>query len=1110
MSAVRTSSRGAATATGLRAAGAGQLRNRREPTRAAETENASEDGGQSARAYRTLDAFLQAHEIPAKSTSVKFTHTRLRPATTYYIPEDEEDEFERLYYNDIIRADQPCTLTESQFVRDPLAPGVNAIDLDFRFPLPATDAGAPPDDAASTADGNSTVVSACSSQLQPGGGKATARQFPRAYTYERHLMPFVREYLRLLFKYYELDSDSPVSVFVLEKPRPKQRTDANGNLQPVVGDGVHLMFGLATTAAHHTFLRSKMVEWVDAHWCNQASPYAIPGIDNSAESIVDLGVVTGKNSWLKYRSQKPSDTMHYRISFAHQYTVDDRWDGDPDAEYVCCASDAVFGPWVQTTLLSHDPKRKRGDPREVSFLKKFHRELSVRHRGFPMGILRAAFADEFDAFSRPVTRRANAATAAYQPPSGMGGAQNAPGVPAELAGFPSPAELAIQVRDNESLQHWLQEFMSRVGCIDRAARDGRSMAVTEVIDYAMCLPAKYYEKGSYALRLNVGFALHSYHPALLIVYLAFCAQRVDFNFAAKVPQICDKWAAFEPPVQGGITFLSLRWWAQTDAPEAFDQIRSSTLDFFVESVLDTVTLGEVTNPRKKFTSGCSDHDIARVLYKMVGPRFKCISIKHRQWMYFANHRWHMDECGSTLRYLISSDLRQLFYAKVQEVMTRATEHADPESEEYQRLTKRAGKIHATWTMLGDARAKDKIMVEACELFFETKLLDKLDADGWLTCFENGVFDARTMTFRDGRPEDFLTKCTGYPYKPLEECDPEDLARLRVYLEQTFPQPRVREYMLDHAASTFVGDQAINQCLHIYDGRGQNGKSRWIMLMKLMLGEYSAPLDISFYTSERGQMGRPLPELVKIINTRYIDSNEPSEGETLREGPMKVLTSGTDELSARDLFDNRVRTFISKAHPIIAANNPLGVNATDHGTWRRLRRVIFHSLFTRTPVHNDPNRPYQFPIIDGLETLLAKWKQAFAALCIERVKETRGLVRLSLCPEVEQATNEFRREQDVIAAFIEERVRVLQGAVITKTELDMEFAAFFRQNGGDYRKISNKKREITERMNRQFGAAVENRWHGVQMITNYGDLVSDSNSVYTASIDPSDTTTLLAA
>ena len=58
-----------------------------------------------------------------------------------------------------------------------------------------------------------------------------------------------------------------------------------------------------------------------------------------------------------------------------------------------------------------------------------------------------------------------------------------------------------------------------------------------------------------------------------------------------------------------------------------------------------------------------------------------------------------------------------------------------------------------------------------------------------------------------------------------------------FMTQIFPDPELKRYMWEHAASILYGVN-INQKFTIYTGCGSNGKSVWVDLLNGVLGEYA--------------------------------------------------------------------------------------------------------------------------------------------------------------------------------------------------------------------------------------------------------------------------------
>lgn len=956
---------------------------------------------------KSLTEFLVAHALAKDAPKKADTHLENgNYKRKFKIALEEEDHFEELYYRDVIRPNTPHYLLEEQFMRDgDNIPGTLAIDLDFKF-----------------------------------AGESLVRQ----YTMATHILPFTRALMMEIHRLYDLDPDDTlIRAFILEKPAPRVKNAGT------VSDGIHMLIGLAIPMLHHTWLWEKMVAWVNEHWCTATNAQGEPvptflNTVNDATSIVDRALMAGNTAWLKYNSRKAGDTMIYKVSHAYEFGIDmDDW--TPAQGYDGTVSDGKFGPWVQTDI--SPPSAPSG---ELQWNKKHYRELSVRNRKVPVGVTRESMDAELGEFRTARDRTRAGIVDDPASSSGIGGRKQ-DGVPNI-----DPNQLRL-ICDDTSLGECVQLFFDYLSPNDSVTR--------EIWEYTMSLPPEYYAKGSYQKRLNVGFALHHHSPNMLVVYIAFCAQRDEFDFN-RVPDICDKWMSFAPR-PGGIQSKSLAWWSRTSVPEKWSAIRESTIDYLIEQSLETITIHDVNNPRKKNANGCSDCDKALILYRLASGLFKCASIRGNVWFAFRNHHWMEDDQGTTLRAMISRELRALYLEKARGIMKVLGEATDIESDHYKVLQLRADKVLEIAKALGDRKTKDNVLFEAREMFYDPDFLQNLNTNMYLTCFENGVLDMKAKVFRPGYPEDYITKCTNTRYTPLCEQPPEAIERTYAYLRQVFPVPSTLEYVIDHIASLWFGDSSVNQRLHMYEGVGSNGKSRFVNLLCKMLGTYAVYIEVGFYTQDRKQLGDATPELFAIIGCRLMHSAEPNEGASLVEGPMKQVTGGTDEISARAPYGQLV-TFIPQVNPIIQTNNLPKVITTDHGTWRRIARILFLALFTRTPVYNDPNQPYQFPLLspEKMKEMFEEMKTVLASISIDRAMKTGGVI--GMCESVLAASEEYKQDQDIVAAFMSDKIESHSGGVVKHSELRKEFDEWCINIHGTKHLAQRKFKDLTARMDRQYG------------------------------------------
>ena len=152
--------------------------------------------------YKKLFDFLQDHKYE-KTNSLHQrgpTHTRIGDKDagiyggSYYVPEEENDIFHMLYFQDIIKKNKQEYLTERQF-NDNTASIMVDIDLHFALDLPK-----------------------------------------RVYTRD-HIDDLVDLYLAELSKIYQFDDDAAFNVFVFEKEQVNRVKD-----KKITKDGIHMKF----------------------------------------------------------------------------------------------------------------------------------------------------------------------------------------------------------------------------------------------------------------------------------------------------------------------------------------------------------------------------------------------------------------------------------------------------------------------------------------------------------------------------------------------------------------------------------------------------------------------------------------------------------------------------------------------------------------------------------------------------------------------------------------------------------------------------------------------------------------------------------------------------
>jgi len=586
--------------------------------------------------------------------------------------------------------------------------------------------------------------------------------------------------------------------------------------------------------------------------------------------------------------------------------------------------------------------------------------------------------------------------------------------------------------------------------------------IKETHMYAQTLPAKYYDPGSHLLNRKIAFALKHTDDRLFLSWVKLRSKAEDFDYR-DIPKLYNDWKVyFKNNKDTSITRRSIMFWSKQDAFDEYEKVKATTIDYFIDESIGSQT----------------EFDLAQVLKQMFKDRYVCVSYatKGGVWYVFKNHRWEPDK-GLSLRMAISKEMYSL-YASKSEDLEKEYHHYDETDDRAEYIKKKVAKIRDIMIKLKRTNDKNNIMREAMELFYDSEFIKNMDNNRYLLCFNNGVVDFKNKVFRDGYPQDYITKTTGIHYVSYSTDNVETKKtgdEILDFMEKLFPIPDLNRYMWDHLASCLIGTNK-NQTFNVYHGSGSNGKSILADLMSVTLGEYKGTVPITLVTEKRGSIGGTSSEVAQLKGVRYAVMQEPSKGVKLNEGIMKELTGG-DPLQARALYCES-ETFEPQFKLVVCTNNLFDIQSNDDGTWRRIRKCDFVAKFVDEDETHTDETPYVFPKDKTLKEKLPLFAPVFASMLVMRAFDTDGVVKD--CEYVMNASNKYRNGQDHIAAFVSDMVIKTGDPMdkIKKTALSNTFKFWFQQEQGNTK--MPKGQELHAYMDKKFGVCGAAGWSGVKM------------------------------
>lgn len=487
--------------------------------------------------------------------------------------------------------------------------------------------------------------------------------------------------------------------------------------------------------------------------------------------------------------------------------------------------------------------------------------------------------------------------------------------------------------------------------------------------------------------MRLGWCLRNLDHRLVDAWDEFSKNSIKYKAGE-----CEKMWRFMK-VTHGLGIGTLRMWAKTDNPEAYLDIASEDIQ---QLIYDSSTR--------------THHDIAKVIQYMFQNDYVCSSLKHRCWFEYSNHRWHMSDCGLGLRIRISTEVWKEYNRAVIKYSAMANSAAcQADQGRFQEMAKKFSMI------AGDLRNqtfKEKLIRECEELFYVNHFEELLDSNTDLICFEDGVFELNSMTFRAGRHDDYLSFSTGISFIAYDPNHP-IVHQINAYLAQVLVKESVRDYVMRLFAS-FLSGKIPDQKVYIWTGCGSNSKSKLVELFESCMRDYCCKFPVTLVTGKRAASNAASSELVRSKGKRLSVLQEPSEGESFNLGILKEI-SGGDRIMARALFKEPIE-FKPQFKILLLCNELPHVNSDDNGTWRRLRAIEFTSKFCDNPVEEN-----EFPLDLDLSSKMEHWSEHFMSIILfvyyPKYRD-EGIIEPQ---EVKDSTNEYRCLSDHLAQYLSARI-----------------------------------------------------------------------------------------
>jgi putative DNA primase/helicase len=358
-------------------------------------------------------------------------------------------------------------------------------------------------------------------------------------------------------------------------------------------------------------------------------------------------------------------------------------------------------------------------------------------------------------------------------------------------------------------------------------------------------------------------------------------------------------------------------------------------------------------------------------------------------------------------------------------------------------------------------------IAACMTALSSRLtisIVDLDHDPWMINVGNGTIDLRTAELLPHTREHYITQQTHIPWVDGASCPTWD-----AFLRTAMGGDMQLVLYLARAIGYSLTGHTTEQCLFFLYGRGSNGKSTFLGLVKEMLGDYacSAPRDLLMTQ----KMPKHETEMARLLGKRIATGAEVGDGQRFDEPKVKDLT-GSDVIAARRMQENFWD--LTPTHKLwLAGNYRPTIIGADIGIWRRIRLIPW--LVTITESMKDRE------LANKLRRELPGIMRWAVHGCLEWQR-----IGLGEPPSVVEATETYRVESDVLGSYFADACVFERDATISRAALRESYERWCKEAGHEpvgARRLAERLREHSVIDNDvRDGNRVRNGWRGVRLLT----------------------------
>jgi putative DNA primase/helicase len=317
--------------------------------------------------------------------------------------------------------------------------------------------------------------------------------------------------------------------------------------------------------------------------------------------------------------------------------------------------------------------------------------------------------------------------------------------------------------------------------------------------------------------------------------------------------------------------------------------------------------------------------------------------------------------------------------------------------------------------------------------------EDIDLNPWLLACRNGVIDLRSGKFRDGRPEEYITKVSPIEWKGFDEKCPQWEHFLFDIFNDNQELVDYIQRLLGYATSGSIHEHIMP----VFWGKGRNGKGTLVKVLQYIMGPLAGTIQTELLLHQKMQRSSagPSPDIVDLKGLRMAFASETEEGQRFSASKVKWLTGG-DRLVGRNLNEKSLIRFDPTHHIFLLTNNKPTVAGDDYAFWQRMHLIPFRISYVLKPREEMEN--FERPADLDLEKKLKAEASGILAWLVQGCLDYQ---KNGVQPPqaVKEATLDYQWEEDLLGQFVNIYCLKTLGAKTKSSDIYDKFNRWFKSN-----------------------------------------------------------------